>query len=386
MQTINLTKFDKETFDDLKELIKKTSRAEWQRKVNPIYACTAPMEITIQLTSRCNLRCKHCFQWSDNGYYSRNKDLAELDATIVEKILRETHEQKSTLYIWGGEPLFHKDWDVIAGFIARDLRRTVISTNGLLLEKKLDSILKISSKLVTVVSLDGLREEHDASRGKGMFNDTISNVKLLVSLQKKGEYKGKITLNCTLSDHIVSKLFDFVEYCEGLGVDKLILGYPWHITEETSKNMDRYFKMNFSWLNCLKGRDKSSWYSFTHHLDPSLINPLHEQIDRLNSRRWNISVKFHPPIECDEIERIIRGKGRLIEQHCLGLSSRISIWANGNTSFCSNFPEFSIGDIYKQGIMEIWRSDKFNKVREIMNTKFMPVSCQRCRLLSFNPM
>jgi len=379
-------KLDRKTFRDLKEVIEKTSRIERSRETHPGYAYVAPKEITIQLTCRCNLRCRHCFQWNDYGYLKKDSNIAELDPGVVEKILKESHKEKSALYIWGGEPLFHNDWDAIARLIEKDLRRTIVSTNGLLLEKRLESILRISPSLVIVISLDGLQEEHDAIRGLGTFNRTVENIKLFVSLRRRQEYKGTITINCTLNDYIVPKLFEFVEYCESLGIDKLILGFPWYITKETAQSMDDYFTANLSWLNSLRGTSKPSWYSFSHHLALPMIEILHEQIRKLNSHVWNTSVKFHPIMRLDEIKRIVIGKGRLKEQHCLGLSSRISIWADGNTSFCSNFPEFEIGDINKQGMMEIWQSDKFRRVREIMNTKSMPISCQRCRQLSFNPM
>jgi len=378
-------KLDRKTFQDLKEVIEKPSKIERRRETHPGYAYVAPKEITIQLTCRCNLRCKHCFQWNDNGYIKKDPNVVELDPGIMEKILKETHKEKSALYLWGGEPLFHKDWDTIARFIEKDLRRTVISTNGLLLEKKLESILRISTNLVTVISLDGFQEEHDAIRGHGTFNRTVENIKLLICLQRRQEYKGTITINCTLNDFIVPKLFEFVKYCEGLGIDRLIIGFPWYITKETARSMDDYFKTNLSWLTSLKRTSKPSWYSFNYHLALPVIEILHKQIKELNSRVWNIRVKLHPTIRLDEIKRIALGNGRLKEQHCLGLSSRISIWADGNTSFCSNFPEFEIGDINKQGMMEIWQSDRFRRVREIMNTKSMPISCQRCRQLSFNP-
>ena len=83
-------KLDRKTFHELKEVIEKTSRIERRRETHPGYAYEVPKEITIQLTCRCNLRCKHCFQWNDSGYIKKDPNIVELNTGIMEKILRNT--------------------------------------------------------------------------------------------------------------------------------------------------------------------------------------------------------------------------------------------------------------------------------------------------------
>ncbi|WP_237166247.1 radical SAM protein [Paenibacillus polymyxa] len=69
----------------------------------------------------------------------------------------------------GGEPLYHSKFDQIANLLERDQRTTTICTNAILLEEKLDSLLKIGEGLVVLASLEGFEAENDAIRGRGTY-------------------------------------------------------------------------------------------------------------------------------------------------------------------------------------------------------------------------
>lgn len=388
MQPQTTVKFDSESFKRIKRTIENMSKTGRKREKNPKYATSIPHEIGIQLTRRCNLRCKHCFLWNEQGFFhsfEKEKQKTELDITIFEKLLRETREVKSNLYLWGTEPLLHKEWETIAKILEKEPRWTVLCTNGLLLEKRLESILRISSNLAIVVSLDGFQKEHEIIRGEGTFDSAIKNINLILSLQKTGEYKGKISLHCVLNKQITSKLFDLAEYCENLGIDTLYIGFPWYISKESAKNMDEYFKENFQWLNSLHPSDeqKRSWHFYTYHLDQFTTNILKEQFIKLNSREWKIRIRLQPALEPEEFENFLLGKENPAQKrrHCLSISSRMDIFPDGTVTSCQCFPEFNVGNLHEKGVIEIWQSEEFNKIREIINNNGLMPVCSKCILL-----
>ena len=381
-------KFDPKTFKRIKKNIRNMSKARRGRIKNARYATAIPKEIDIQLTYRCNLRCKHCYQWNEQGFFNdfdNEKQNMEIDVAIIDKLLKETHEVKSNLFLWGGEPLVHQDWEIITRMLEKDQRWTTMCTNGLLLEKKMDSILRISSNLALLISLDGFQEQHDFVRGEGTFNHLINNIELLLKLQKKGGYRGLISIQCFLSKGMVGKLYDFAEYCENLRVDTVYFAFPWYISKETAKQMDEHFRSNFSWLNPLSNNQKPSWHSYAHHLDLSIMETLREQITKLNSRVWKIRVRLNPPLEVNEFENFFLGKDQTAQnrQCCLAISNRMEIFPDGNVSSCKFFPEFNIGSLYEKGVVELWQSEKFGKIREIINNRLMPI-CSKCVLLYLN--
>src|SRR5882724_9363701 len=73
-------------------------------EADPGFALPLPAEVGFQLTNRCNLRCRQCFQWGDDGFHSsfaaellRN----DLDIEIVARVLTETDSVASPIYLWG---------------------------------------------------------------------------------------------------------------------------------------------------------------------------------------------------------------------------------------------------------------------------------------------
>jgi len=378
-------KFDRETFDRMKrdiELVSKTSRG---RQKSPTYATEIPEEVGVQLTYRCNLRCETCFQWNDQGFFhhlNKAQLKGELDASIFEKILYETKTAKSNLYLWGGEPLVHQNWSELCKMLEKDPRWTVICTNGLLIEKELESLLPISDNLVLLISIDGFKEDNDAIRGKGNFDRALRNIDLIQSLQRKGEYKGKVSISAVLNGEIAPRLYSFVEYCEELGIDSLYLVYPWYIPETIANKMDEYYKSNFSWLNPLSEKVKASWHSYTYHVDSDKVEVLRQQIEKVNARPWNMRIRYQPALEADEFSAFVGGSDSPGQRRtqCLSISNRMDVLADGNVSSCKLFPEFSVGNLYEQGVLDIWQSDAFRRVRETIHGGLTPI-CSKCVLL-----
>ncbi len=117
----------------------------------------------VDVTDRCNLRCKHCF------YFREDRDSEELDADEFLKGLKILQERHNIISMgWcGGEPLYRRDV-VIEG--AKLFKINQLFTNGTL------SIPDVPG-LVPFVSLDGTREIHDRVRGKGIYDRIMANVK-----------------------------------------------------------------------------------------------------------------------------------------------------------------------------------------------------------------
>jgi len=386
MQPQTTIKFDEKTFERLRKNVMILSKARNKKKRNIPFYSELPNDIGLQINSTCNLRCKTCFLWNDDGRYREikkeklYKDVLSVD--VIDKVLKQTKGCKSNLFFWGTEPLLHEDWNNIAKLLENDVRWTVLCTNGTLIDKKIDSILRISQQLVILISLDGLKESHDKTRGKGSFDKTINNIRLLQELQKKQEFKGEISIQCVINDNNIHETYEFMEFAELLGVNSVYLSYPWYISENTASVMDEYFNQNFSWLKKEGNQNKSSWHYFKYHLNEDRIDLLLNEIKKVNDRIWNVRVRFQPAIENYELDDFIKG-GMLTAQNrkeCFSIADRIDILSDGTATPCMFFPEFNVGDINTQGLSEIWNSEKFNKIRETVSRSLMPV-CSKCFLL-----
>ena len=116
----------------------------------------------VDVTDRCNLRCKHCF------YFREEHESEEMDADeFLEglRILRDRHDIQSMGWS-GGEPLYRREV-VLEG--AKLFPVNQLYTNGTL-------PLPVVPGLQPFVSVDGTREIHDSVRGKGAYDKVMENV------------------------------------------------------------------------------------------------------------------------------------------------------------------------------------------------------------------
>lgn len=386
MQPKTSVKMDKESFLRLRKTIANMALCERKLTENPSFSMEMPAEIGLQLTSRCNLRCKHCFEWSECGYnHSVNQNISsdELSLDLLERILKESEKVKSGLYLWGGEPLVYTEWDRFSRLLEKDPRWSVLCTNGIKVIEKMDSLLRISPNLAILTSLEGFEKENDIIRGTGNYRKTIEGIQEVRRLQKSGEFKGLQSVNCTINDSMIGKLYDFVEFCEELKLNTIYLGFPWYISKDIAKEMDEYFERNFQWLG-VEPKNRS-WYSFDYHISEDKIDALIRDLEKINGRTWKIRIRYQPALELEEVADYVKGVNVTAQKkrHCLALSNRMDVLSDGSVSACKLFSEFRVGNLYDNSIQEIWKSPQFNRMREVVWKEIMPV-CSRCILLYLN--
>ncbi|MDR9855531.1 radical SAM protein [Paenibacillus sp. VCA1] len=389
MQPKTAVTFDQLTFRNMKRTLVPLAETGRKRREDPTYAAPVPYEIGIKLNNGCNLRCKHCFEWNPDGFhhgFAKEAKKDEIEIPVVEKLLAETRERKSRVFLWGGEPLFYSKFDELAELLAKEDRYTTICTNAILIEQKLDSILKMSENLVMLVSLEGFEKENDAIRGKGTFKKVIHSIQLLLDLQKQGLYKGKVSVALTVNDQMVGQLYSFMEFFEEMGVDSVYFCFPWYIPSNTAEKMDAYFDAHFPHLaSRFADNHKNSWHSFTFHISPDHFDTLIEELKRVNSRVWNIRIRYQPALEPEEVEGFIRGseKPAMNRTKCLSISNRIDVMPDGKVNPCKFFPEFSVGNLYEDSMADIFHGDDLRKQREVLACGLMPI-CSKCVLLYNN--
>lgn len=377
-------KFDKKSFEILKKTMRSISVPKRERDKDSKFATDIPESVAIKLTNRCNLRCKHCYQWNDTGYHRKlDKDIQnqDINLSIIDKILNSTREAKSRLYLWGGEPLCHNEFDRIADLLKDDPREVSICTNGILIDKNLDSIIKISPDLELLIGIEGFEQDHDAIRGKGTFRKTLDNIKLLLVLREHGEFNGKISIHTVINDSMIGNLYNLLEFYEQNRVDLVLLCFPWYLSAHTSNKMDAYICEKFNWLINMEG-GKKSWHAFKYRLAQENIEALIHEIEKINQRVWKIRIRYQPGLELDEIEDFITGNERPGQRmtKCLAISTRMDVTPEGKVLACKHFDEFKVGDLNWQELKEIWSCEVFEKIRETIDSGLMPV-CSKCNAL-----
>lgn len=167
---------DKETFSDLIKFCleegiitdKPVNRLHPKIKQSPLPSLRY---LELQITKRCNLRCKHCF-------VGERMDV-DLPIDKITKILKDFEElQGLRLLITGGEPLLHPQFDKINNLLPKLAFRKILFTNGLILTEDWLNKLKVQE---IQISLDGIKEGHESLRGKNTFDRTLSAIKRAIT-------------------------------------------------------------------------------------------------------------------------------------------------------------------------------------------------------------
>ncbi|MBI5632111.1 MAG: radical SAM protein [Nitrospirae bacterium] len=140
--------------------------------------------LELQITDRCNLRCKHCYiaplSSERSGEGPVPEVFHELSVDQIRTILREFEElQGLRVMITGGEPLLHKDFTAINTMLPDFLIRKVLFSNGLLLNRGLLRGLHLDE---IQISIDGLEQAHDIIRGAGTFARSMDSIRLCLEM------------------------------------------------------------------------------------------------------------------------------------------------------------------------------------------------------------
>jgi len=123
--------------------------------------------LELQLTGRCNLRCRHC--------YLGNQQPRELTSGQIRSVLREFEEMQGLrVLLTGGEPLLHPQFEEINELLPDLFLRKVLFTNGVLLGGDLLKRLKVNE---IQVSIDGMKDAHDMLRGAGAYDAALGAVR-----------------------------------------------------------------------------------------------------------------------------------------------------------------------------------------------------------------
>lgn len=386
MQPRSEVTIDREAFKLIKRTIRNAAVSYRNKMKDPTYKTELPQSLGIKLTNRCNLRCTHCFQWNEDGYHHQ-MDKAEqnmdLDPAIFKQLLDDTKAVKSRLYLWGGEPMFHRQFSEILGHIQNDRREMTICTNGLLINKHLDQILDLSENLELLIAVEGFEKEHDLIRGKGTFKKTMAEIDRLVELREQGLYKGRISVHAVINDNMIGRMTELLEFFESKKLDLVMLCFPWYISRETSVKMDHYFTEKFSWLRQLDERHISSWHAFKYKINPNNMEALMKDLDAINERVWKIRIRYQPGLDYDEIDKFIHGEEMTsrCSNNCLALTSRTDIIPDGSVLPCKFFSEFTVGNLKNKSLRDIWDSEEYDKIRQTINEGGLTPACSKCSVL-----
>ena len=327
---------------------RKTLRLRYTKHTIPI--------IVWNMTYACNLRCKHCY--IDAG--RKRKD--ELDTKEGKKLLEDLRDVGVEVVLFsGGEPLLREDFFEIAKYAKELGMRTVLSTNGTLIDEGVASKLKKIGIDYVGISLDGLEETNDNFRGiKGAFVMALSGIR---NCLKHGINVG---IRFTITKYNYKDLDDLIELAIREKVPRFCI---YHLVysgrgvsikdvditnEDRRKLMEYLIKKSFE----LKNRGINlEILTVDNHADGVYI---------YNYLRNN-NLK-----ESEYVLNLLRNHGG-----CSAGSKILSISPEGNVYPCQFWSDLKLGNIREESIKDILEKDIVEMLRN--KHKYLKGKCGSCK-------
>lgn len=333
-----------------------------------------PDSISFTITNTCNLRCKMCGQWSEEGYMhgEKGRQTSKMELADWKRLVDEVAANNiSSILLRGGEPFLFPGIMELIEYINSKGIFISIDSNGTMLKEYAKDLLRFGNIHITF-SVDGPEEIHDQVRGmKGCFNKIKENVALLYELEKNSDKKISKSITFTISPYSYKGLGQMPEVARSMSMETLTIVPYYYVPESAGKEYEKIMQEEF-------GCKAFSWHGFHHNSSEIDVGIFKEQYRQyLEELR---GMFCFPYMELSESEYETWFSDHLTpvgSAHCSNVERQVDIQPNGDVNFCTDFPDYIIGNVKESTIKELWDSERAARFREYRRKNRLPV-CFRC--------
>ncbi|WDV48161.1 radical SAM protein [Clostridiaceae bacterium M8S5] len=300
-----------------------------------------PFKIQWRVTDKCNLACKHCYAMNET-------ELGCIDdydtvMKIVDKIIENNTMELS---ITGGEV---STLPMIREILEKLMKNNIfinIYTNGMLLDEHMEFLKEKKDLFKLFISVDGSREGHEKVRGEDTYDKLLKNISLAVSN------------GCIVQTSTVINALNYQ------GIPDMIL----ELKEIGIKAMQ--FSYTVIEGNAVKNKEI---LEMTQDMYDNLTINMMNLMDKLDG---GIRI-FYDPYNHNNIQYENKNKSET-PWECTAGETRFTIIESGDVLCCPFFPEFTIGNIAEEEIIDIW--NKRNRI-DFIDFRNVNSSSEKCAAL-----
>jgi radical SAM protein with 4Fe4S-binding SPASM domain len=344
-----------------------------------------PSWLVFQLLERCNLRCRMCYEWGDQGTYHARPELAELELDLVLRSIAECAPTRPFVELFGGEPLLYRGIDDVLDALAAAQCPVAFPTNGTRLAQHAERLVSKSPRRVWV-SLDGPRAVNDAQRGAGVYERATEGIAAVVAAKRRsGLPFPELGVTCVVTpdnyEHIAD-LFVELDLTQLAAVSVEVQSF---LTAEQHRHYARIASDQFGVpaTPCAAGYVRAA--SLFEDVDPAALCA---QVRRVRECCVAAGVRFFSqPRELD-IATFAAYLGAnwsaMPEFHdrCAVPWLYAEVSARGDVTTCHSFYDITIGNIHDAPLLDIWRGARAEAVRAHLRDELFPICTACCRYYS----
>jgi len=338
-----------------------------------------PETISIFITYKCNLKCKMCGQWGENGtfkYFDKSTLNNQLSIDEIETFIKDVKFYKPNITLFGGEPLINPEIIDIIKIIKKAGLRCNIITNGTLIKKYAEEL--IDSGLDEIIfSLDGPEEIHDSIRGiPGTFQKALAGFKQLNELKiSKNLKKPFININSTIFESNYECFADTIVASKEFYPDNLTFHHLLFLDNHRIPKFQESFQSSF-------GQNPLDWQGFGVNAIPT-INPekIISQIAEITKQSYPFNISFYPNFDDQDIQKWYKNfefNSGSYKNRCMSLWMTAYIFPDGSVRPYHTM-NYNIGNIKEYSFNTIWNNEKYQNFRKhIIKHKSFEICSKGC--------
>ena len=322
----------------------------------------APRKLDIDITARCNLRCRYCYFFNNTAVDYR--DLPSEEWLTFFDELGKLGVMDVTLA--GGEPFIREDLAILLEGLVRNRMRFALLSNGALIDDAMAAFIARTGRCDYVqVSVDGsCAAVHDTCRGQGAFDGAVRGIRTL------SRHKVRVGVRVTVHRHNLDDLENIARFL----LDEL--GLP-----SFSTNSAGYLgtcRLNADDVMLTVAERQSAMATLLRLAEkyPNRIaanaGPLSE--GRVFRQMEEARAQGAPAFP---------NRGRLTACGCP--SSKISVRADGAIVPCNMLAHIELGRINRDSLADIWRNSP--ALNQLRNRQKIPLDgfelCADCAYIPY---
>ncbi len=307
-----------------------------------------------ELTSSCNLKCKHCRAEAQEGFIKGELSTKE----IIDNFHQIRKFADPIMILTGGEPLARNDFFEIAKECSEIFTRVALASNGTLINDTIAKQIKEVGIQRVSISLDGANSaSHDEFRGQiGSFDNAINGANNLTA------NKISLQINSTITKSNVDDLDKLLNLALELGADAfhafilVPVGCGIEISDDQRLSPEK-LEESLKWL-----LEKSIEYKDKIHIKATCAPQYYRLLHDSKKQNKSKETETHHGMAA-----MTRG--------CLAGSSVCFISSKGFVQPCGYLP-LQTGNILNSPLEDIWKnSEVFQNLR---NPQTLKGKCNSC--------
>lgn len=335
--------------------------------------------VTLIPTETCNLRCPMCNQWGEEGYFLRGaREAQHMEEAGLSRLVQGLDPATTLLSIHGGEPFAYRHIETLLEIAGERAFDVLITTNGTLMEKHLEPLARVKN-LSLLFSIDGDQETHDRIRGAGNFQRSTEGLSALFELRRKWSLPlPLVVMSFVVCEWTTGHIETAYRVARKLGVFGLNYTMRYFLPAEAGQAYEKELRDFFGVQSSGAWR---GWVSTSHEAHDYREGAA--ALARVLRRR---RLSFSPPfvfvlprnLKGSNLLRYFRDYSEVFgNESCFMPFYWARVHSNGDMIFCPGHPDIIVGNVFRDGFLEAFNSEKAVALRRHVLHSRLPI-CNRC--------